>query len=1061
MKLEFRIDFGYLTLYSRRLYHNEMCWDGHLECEGGRILASSQLRYPVVWFGLTTSSQSTPLPSPEWRITTKRGFAGVAFTAEGTAETRFRCVTAQGVWEFTGRQILEEGRVVFPVGGRYSLASVIVTRAGFLWYRPAPPEEGCAWEARDLPLPQLDRCRMELARLAPGAEVVLPLDKLPPAPFAERHLLAHLQAMAEGQPADYRPCHGTDGTADPAVAAEICIRAFLTVEWRGADGALLASNTHYYRFHDGWVQLLEDSWSEMRLPEGAARLVLRNTHTRLPLLISRVVLQWQRRTHLQLSLPSWLLAGEPFTARVWSESDGERAVVTCQGEAQELVLHGGWNDFALCCRQPGLEVPVTLRCGKRSATATVGAVVAVDEEPFPVKVGADFTTVPHDDSGELEWTMDYMRRTRLGNYAALRSFTKEARYARKANVTEAVPLEGDDDGPVAVPTAPPSQLTRWGEWARRYRFWLQATNCYENGLLAAGAGPWLHNAGPHEYSGRVYAWEPDDKSADMREAALRYVAYLHECTDPIRAQGLLPGLGDGSGGARYSYQGGFGFLRIETLVAHCGHLCSQARGATRAYGRPEWGVHIAIQHAKQPFLESHLGEYYLALMQPWLMGASVIYEEDSLFLMFKEERQCWDDALTKGKREMTRDFFRFAKLHPRDGRPLPRLAWLNGRYAAPFNGFVCGMEQDPDYAVWGLFGRTDHAWRHAQPEKSQQLLDVWMPGAATLPLRQDPAKRRFWFSGTPYGDFDQMPAEAPLAQWGEYRLLVSFGWNTLLLEDACALEAFLRDGGVFAAGLPHWQTSVRREIVDEPTSMPLWQEGDLSATAGFRVVGVGDEYSGQAEWLVDGFEEAPALSALPSWSPDEDGPCRLAEIELAGAEVVCRDAVTKAPLVLRHRVGKGVCWTIAAWAWPGHEKLQALSAALLAGLSKAAQGDVSVHDPSGEVFWSVREADGGARVLSLLNTAWNEPGSESIVTITTPASSYDVTVHERQLKQIYILPNLSLESTGAAWPHLVCENGRLTAYSDRPSELLLHLADGGSRPLHLEAAPGGAVVPLE
>ena len=64
MKLEFRIDFGYLTLYSRRLYHNEMCWDGHLECEGGQILTSAQLRYPVLWFGLTTSAQSTPLPAP-------------------------------------------------------------------------------------------------------------------------------------------------------------------------------------------------------------------------------------------------------------------------------------------------------------------------------------------------------------------------------------------------------------------------------------------------------------------------------------------------------------------------------------------------------------------------------------------------------------------------------------------------------------------------------------------------------------------------------------------------------------------------------------------------------------------------------------------------------------------------------------------------------------------------------------------------------------------------------------------------------------------------------------
>ena len=73
----------------------------------------------------------------------------------------------------------------------------------------------------------------------------------------------------------------------------------------------------------------------------------------------------------------------------------------------------------------------------------------------------------------------------------------------------------------------------------------------------------------------------------------------------------------------------------------------------------EWGVHIAIQHSYQPYHENHLGQYYLSLYQPWMMGANMIYEEDCLFNMFKEERQAWDDALTKGKRDMTRYFFKF------------------------------------------------------------------------------------------------------------------------------------------------------------------------------------------------------------------------------------------------------------------------------------------------------------------------------------------------------------------------------------------------------------------
>lgn len=80
------------------------------------------------------------------------------------------------------------------------------------------------------------------------------------------------------------------------------------------------------------------------------------------------------------------------------------------------------------------------------------------------------------------------------------------------------------------------------------------------------------------------------------------------------------------------------------MVPHTQHLCSQARPAAESLGSGEWGVHIAIQHAVQPYFETHLGMYFLSLFQPWMMGASMIYEEDCLFQLFKEERQSWDDA---------------------------------------------------------------------------------------------------------------------------------------------------------------------------------------------------------------------------------------------------------------------------------------------------------------------------------------------------------------------------------------------------------------------------------
>ena len=111
------------------------------------------------------------------------------------------------------------------------------------------------------------------------------------------------------------------------------------------------------------------------------------------------------------------------------------------------------------------------------------------------------------------------------------------------------------------------------------------------------------------------------------------------------------------------------------------------------------------------------------------MGAEGIYDEDSLFGLWSEERQVWDDILPKSRRDMTRKFYKFTATHPRQGKCVRNIAFLEGRYAAPFNGFICGTEQDPHYSVWGLFGNEAPEWGHGQPEKCRQLLDVLMPGA--------------------------------------------------------------------------------------------------------------------------------------------------------------------------------------------------------------------------------------------------------------------------------------------------------------------------------------------
>ncbi len=421
----------------------------------------------------------------------------------------------------------------------------------------------------------------------------------------------------------------------------------------------------------------------------------------------------------------------------------------------------------------------------------------------------------------------------------------------------------------------------------------------------------------------------------MKEAYERYIAFLKADVDPVKAAGLRPAFGDASGGHRHGYLAGASFIRSETMVPHTQHLCSLARPAAEALGRGDWGVHIAIQHAVQPFHhEHHLGQYFLALHQPWMMGASMIYEEDSLFQLFKEERQGWDDALTQGKREMTREFFKFVKTHPRQGKPVRKIAFYEGRYAAPFNGFICGSEQDPHYSVWGKFGNRSPEWGHGQPEKCRHLLDVLMPGASVQPLRQRYDKRRFFFSGTPYGDFDQVPAEAAGDYLRQYRLLLNLGWNTLIPEDYRKLKDFVANGGTLFTGIPQFSTHVRREFLKTMEDLALWNAGDLSELCGVKVLKKGGLTKGY--WNAAGREEfrAPILSRLPNDSSDEDGPCHAAEVEMAGAEILAWDPETGSPLIVRHALGRGHVYLVCAWAYPGHEVLSDLMAAWIARLAE-------------------------------------------------------------------------------------------------------------------------------
>jgi hypothetical protein len=271
-----------------------------------------------------------------------------------------------------------------------------------------------------------------------------------------------------------------------------------------------------------------------------------------------------------------------------------------------------------------------------------------------------------------------------------------------------------------------------------------------------------------------------------------------------------------------------------------------------------------------------------------------------------------------------------------------------------------------------------------------------MPGASTHPLRQDFNKRRFFFSGTPYGDFDCIPVEANQNYVNGYELLLHLGWNTFILEDYNKLKNYVLSGGVLLTGIPQFSTHVKRDFLLDMNDLALYNGGDLTEFCGIKVLGKGAEYCGK--WDSNLVEEIvePTLSAIPSDSKDEDGKALLAEVTLCGAEVVAWDYNSKKPLLVRNKFGKGYVYTFTIWAYPGHELFQKFTAFWVQKLSSDTLNDAFVIDQSKEIFWTIRK-DKDTTSIFMLNTDWTKKGNVKEVIVFANGISHPVSVKERTL----------------------------------------------------------------
>lgn len=251
---------------------------------------------------------------------------------------------------------------------------------------------------------------------------------------------------------------------------------------------------------------------------------------------------------------------------------------------------------------------------------------------------------------------------------------------------------------------------------------------------------------------------------------------------------------------RYLYQAGYEWLGAEQMYGPENTVMSALRGASRAYGKKEFGSLHAVQWGSQPFTDpKHSLRFYLSLAVAYMHGSSHINTEEGLWT-----DEYANDRFTEAGKEHLYAQHRmldFIETHSRRGEFYTKIAVLQGRNDA-----------------WKSFGRTSawsqngEKWQFNKAMESFDLLNVFYPKNNLNISGPDG-----WFTDTPYGPIDILPIEAGINTLSSYDILIFLGWNTFDENDFKRLTQFVANGGKLLLTAAHINAELQP---DKPTKFP-------------------------------------------------------------------------------------------------------------------------------------------------------------------------------------------------------------------------------------------------
>ena len=260
---------------------------------------------------------------------------------------------------------------------------------------------------------------------------------------------------------------------------------------------------------------------------------------------------------------------------------------------------------------------------------------------------------------------------------------------------------------------------------------------------------------------------------------------------------------------KYFYENGFEWTGAETMDGATEVLLSFLRGASKAYNKDKYGVHLALQWSTFPHDNlKRYRRYLLSLYIPYMHGVTDINTEEGLY--FLEALYTYHNRLSEPcekHREMLRRFNKFIRTHSRTGSFYTPIAFIHGRMDG-WNGFLVK-------SMWGMPfmkpGDESDSWIHLKAFYPNDALDETATHKTGY-ISPDTEVPFGTFSGTPRGNVDAVPIEN--GDFSAYKLLIFAGYNHAEKSDLDRLDNFVQNGGTLICTWAHFTDTSLKDDID-------------------------------------------------------------------------------------------------------------------------------------------------------------------------------------------------------------------------------------------------------